>query len=103
VTACTQCGGAPELRKDEGRGLVMYACPGCLHHGGATYNERAAAAGWGLVNDPDLPLHKCAKATAPRFFQRSGAWGARCGCGLESVGFATIDGARAGWARELRE
>lgn len=103
MIACSQCGAAPERRADEERGLVMYACPACLHHGGAFRCERRAVAGWGLVNDPDLSRHQCVQASPPRFFQRAAAWGARCGCGFESVGFATIEGARSGWERGLRD
>ena len=103
TVACSQCGQAPEHRVDPEKGLHMLICQGCLYHGGAHKSERYAFAAWGLVNDDDLSRHRCAQASPPRFFQRSRAWGCRCGCGLEVSGIATIEGARASWESAVRE
>ena len=41
--------------------------------------------------------------TPPRFFMRAAKWGSRCaGCDFVDHGYATIEGARAGWARATR-
>lgn len=102
MIACSQCGTAPERRLDPATGMRLFACPSCRHRGEATTSEGGAAGSWSLVNDPDLSRHKCKGAPPPRFFVRGGAWGARCGCGLEVEGFGSIPGARAGWERALR-
>lgn len=100
---CSQCGTAPERRLDQATDRKLYACLGCRHRGEATTSEESARGSWQQVNDPELPPHKCKDGRAPRFFIRTGGWGARCdGCGHEAAGYGSLSGARAGWARSMR-
>lgn len=101
--ACLHCGVAPERRHQESTGLIMWICPVCNNRGDAHPVESRALAAWHLVNDPEFPLHTCKGQGIARFFIRSACWGSRCPCcDFVDEGYATIEGARAGWARAVR-
>lgn len=102
-TLCQHCSVAPERRHQESTGLVMWICPICNNRGDATPSEARALASWDLVNDPEFPLHTCKDQGVARFFSRAARWGSRCPCcDFVDEGYATIEGARAGWARAVR-
>lgn len=103
MIACIHCQLPPERRQQAGTGLVMWICPVCNNRGEATPSEARALSSWQLVNDADMPPHTC-KAPAPlRFFISAAKWGSRCpGCDFVDHGYATLEGARAGWARATR-
>jgi hypothetical protein len=103
AVACLHCQAAPERRQHPTTLLVMWICPVCSNRGEAHPVESRALASWQLVNDADLPLHNCKQQGAARFFMRGGRWGSRCACcDFVADGYATIEGARAGWARAVR-
>lgn len=100
---CIHCQLPPERRQQAETGRVMWICPACNNRGEAVVCERRALASWSLVNDEDMPRHNCKGAGVPRFFTSGGQWGARCPCcDFVDHGYATIEGARAGWCRALR-
>lgn len=100
---CIHCQLPPERRQQEASGLVMWICPVCNNRGEATPCERRALGSLGLVNDADMPRHNCKGEGVPRIFASGGKWGARCACcDFVDHGYATVEGARAGWARATR-
>lgn len=100
---CVHCEIPPERRHQVETGRYMWICPACNNRGEAHPVESRALASWQLVNDADLPVHTCKGQGVARFFNRGGAWGARCGCcDLVIAGIATIEGARASWASAAR-
>ena len=100
---CLQCGGSPERRHQPGSGLFLWVCAVCSNRGEVHPSESRALASWNLVNDPELPPHTCKGKGVARFFIRSASWGSRCPCcDFVDEGYATIEGARAGWARAVR-
>lgn len=100
---CQHCATAPERRHQVETGLIMWICPACNNRGEASTSEARAIASWHLVNDQDMPAHNCKGEGVARFFSRGGKWGARCPvCDYVDEGYATIEGARAGWARAVR-
>ncbi|HCE6978419.1 TPA: hypothetical protein NHP34_006068 [Pseudomonas aeruginosa] len=100
---CIHCQLPPQRRAQEATGLVMWICPACNNRGDATPSESRALSSWNLVNDADMPVHTCKAQGVPRFFISGSKWGARCpGCDFVDHGYATIEGARAGWARATR-
>lgn len=103
AASCIHCQVAPERREQPGTGLVMWICPVCNNRGEATPCEARALSSWHLVNDADMSLHTCRAKSVPRFFISGAKWGSRCpGCDFVDHGYATIEGARAGWARATR-
>lgn len=101
--ACLHCSVAPQRRHQVSTGRFMWICEVCNNRGEAHPVESRALASWNLVNDPDLPPHKCKGQGLARFFTRGGRWGARCGCcDFVLDGIATIEGARASWASAAR-
>lgn len=101
--ACIHCGNAPELRKDPATGRVMVVCPECKARGDAAIHDARAWLSWELVNDDTMPRHGCRNGAYPRFIQVKGQWGYGCkACGFADIGFATLEGAVAGWMREHR-
>lgn len=100
---CIHCQLPPARREQAGTGLVMWICPVCNNRGEATPSEARALSSWQLVNDADMPPHTCKAKAQPRFFISAAKWGSRCpGCDFVDHGYATIEGARAGWARATR-
>lgn len=100
VALCIHCQAPPE-RREKGD-LVMWICPLCNNRGEAAC-ERRALASWNLVNDEDMPLHTCKGKGVARFFVSRDQWGSRCHCcDFVDHGYATLEGARAGWARAVR-
>lgn len=103
AVACLHCSAGPVRRHQPETGLYMWICPACNNRGDASPSEARALSTWQLVNDADLPVHGCKGEGVARFFIRGGKWGARCGCcDLVIAGIATIEGARAAWARMTR-
>jgi len=101
--ACIHCGTAPVLRKDTATARMMVVCPECKARGDAAIHEARAWMSWELVNDADLPRHSCKAQGRPRFIQAGGQWGYGCkACNFADVGYATLEGAVAGWMREHR-
>ncbi|MNJ09773.1 hypothetical protein D3C81_1474970 [compost metagenome] len=100
---CLHCSVAPERRHQVESGRVMWICPVCNNRGEAHPVEARALSSWNLVNDADMPAHTCKANGVARFFSSGGQWGSRCaGCDFVDHGYATIEGARAGWARAVR-
>lgn len=100
---CIHCQVPPTRRQQTGTAFVMWICPVCNNRGEATPSEARALSSWQLVNDPDMPPHTCKAKEQPRFFMRDAKWGSRCaGCDFVDHGYATIEGARAGWTRATR-
>ncbi|HFH4653110.1 hypothetical protein [Pseudomonas aeruginosa] len=100
---CIHCRVPPERRLQEETGRIMWICPLCSNRGEAVACERRALASWQLVNDEDMPRHTCKGEGVPRFFVSRERWGSRCPCcDFVDHGYATLEGARAGWARAVR-
>lgn len=103
AVSCIHCNVQPERRLQEATGRIMWICTLCSNRGEAVTCERRALASWGLVNDPDMPLHSCKGEGVPRFFASCGQWGSRCPCcDFVDHGYGSVEGARAGWARAVR-
>ena len=103
ASACLHCGAAPERRQQLASGFFLWVCTACNNRGEVHPSEARALASWHLVNDPELSTHTCKGKGVARFFIRSARWGSRCpACDFVDEGYATIEGARAGWARAAR-
>ncbi|MEC8917799.1 MAG: hypothetical protein VX796_09290 [Pseudomonadota bacterium] len=103
MNTCAHCGSAPERREDAATGRVLFICPVCRHHAGASICEPHIVGKWNRANDPALP-RCCDGQGVPRFFHRGEKWGTRCSvCSRENHGFMTIEAAVAGWLRTLRK
>lgn len=100
--SCKHCGTEPSERRDTATGRLLVVCENCRARGEASANELRAWATWHLVSDETLPLHGCGTARPARFSQVEGKWFSRCACGFQDDGYATIEGAVAGWMRASR-
>ncbi|WP_027858401.1 hypothetical protein [Marinobacterium jannaschii] len=97
---CSQCGTAPEMRREDDRGLFMPACPKCKHHASPYPSESGAIALWNRANAPQRPCLGCGGKPRLRNSRLRGLWAFQCrGCGHSTTGSHTVMGAVTAWHR----
>ncbi len=101
---CTHCGTAPEMRRDESRGLFMPACPQCKFHAEPCFTEPSSIARWNRANEEQRPCLGCGSQPRLRHSKLRDMWFYQCkGCGWRTGLVHTAQGALCAWHTSNKE